>query len=32
MLMIKEDMENKNYRKIVDFDMHLEDCRMDFRN
>jgi len=25
-------MKLKSYRLIVDFDMHLEDCRLDFRN
>ncbi len=29
---IEKDMEVKSYRFIVDFDMHLEDCRLDFQN
>ena len=32
MAMIEKDMEVKSYRFIVDFDMHLEDCRLDFQN
>jgi len=32
MLSIQNEMENKVYRDIVDFDMHLEDPSLDFRN
>ena len=32
MQLIDKDMEAKMYRFIVDFDMHLEDCRLDLLN
>jgi len=30
MKLINQDMQAKLYRLIVDFDMHLEDCSLDF--
>ena len=32
MSLIEEEMKRKDYRKIVDFDMHLGDCSLDFTN